>query len=180
MSCCCVPQNTNNTNTIQHSVKHICQSKDISGNVFVKYTGLSPRVHLLKLFNVCLLILCILWTGFVNKNKGIKKRAYRFCSPICAWKVSHFFWLQNVLPNTWKLWGLSALQLIVRIRSLSYPFPFYLSSFLDSSTERLTHFKLRNTIKTCPLIASAMPVHKPVWAFHSLQSCITFQSNSVH
>lgn len=170
----------------QYSIQlstHVNQKTSLEMSLSATLVSAQGRVHLLKLFNVCLLILCILWTGFVNKNKGIKKRAYKFHSPISAWKVSHFsgYSWPKYSPNTWKPWGLSALQLTVSIRSLFfYPFPFYLSSFLDSSTERLTHFKLRSMIKTCPPITSATPVHKPIWAFHSLQPCIIFQSNSFH
>lgn len=153
VSCCCVPQNTNNMNTIQYSVKHTCQSKDITGSVLsATLVSAQGRVHLLKLFNVCLLILCILWTGFVNKNKGIKKRAYKFRSPISAWKVSHFsgyFW-PKYSPNTWKPWGLSALQLTVSIWSLFLSLPFLPLIFFGQFNRKADTFQTQEYDKNLP------------------------------
>lgn len=131
---------------------HVNQKTSLEMSLSATLVSAQGRVHLLKLFNVCLLILCILWTGFVNKNKGIKKRAYKFRSPISAWKVSHFsgyFW-PKYSPNTWKPWGLSALQLTVSIRSLFLSLPFLPLIFFGQFNRKADTFQTQEYDKNLP------------------------------
>lgn len=131
---------------------HVNQKTSLEMSLSATLVSAQGRVHLLKLFNVCLLILCILWTGFVNKNKGIKKRAYKFHSPISAWKVSHFsgYSWPKYSPNTWKPWGLSALQLTVSIRSLFLSLPFLPLIFFGQFNRKADTFQTQEYDKNLP------------------------------
>lgn len=90
----CVPQNTHNMYMMWHSIKYTYQSKD-SMKIALSAPLLSAlgRALSLKLFTGFLLILHILWAGFVAKNQKSKRRAYTFHCPINAWNVNIFLGL---------------------------------------------------------------------------------------
>lgn len=97
----CVSQNTHNM--IWHSIKYTYQSRDsMKISLSVSLLSALDRVLSLKMFTVLLLILHILWVGFVAKNKQQEESLHISWSNICL-KCEHFsgsFSSQNFLPNT--------------------------------------------------------------------------------
>lgn len=180
----CVPQNTHNMYMMWHSIKYTYQSKD-SMKIALSAPLLSAlgRARSLKLFTGFLLILHILWAGFVAKNQNSKRRAYTLSLSHKCLKCEHFSWFvprifYQILGNS-KGFQPSSLEWT--------QVPFFMPSLPTSSLflwaqqggQQLVGLP-DNKWKLWGKFALQERLCQPLQGFQSLQPCNNFQSDYFH